>query len=149
MMEQLKIKTSCISVICVCLRNAPQIILMVRLLHNREKMKGNEPLLSYRKSINLSSSSPQPPDVLPCSPALIVLAVLSLLRTCSGDTSSSAGCGGVSRNVIASGKVQKCALEALTSLSSSPGKAVCQCEMIYSSWRWSPQYIYIYIKEVI
>ncbi|GAA6229619.1 BRCA1-associated ATM activator 1 [Lates japonicus] len=91
MVEQLKTKTPCISMICVCLTNTSQIILM-------------------------------PPDVLPCPPVLIVTAVLSLLRICSGDSSClSAGCAEVFRNVIGSGKVQKCALEALTGLSSSPG----------------------------
>ncbi|XP_042341259.1 BRCA1-associated ATM activator 1 isoform X3 [Plectropomus leopardus] len=62
-----------------------------------------------------------PSDVLPCPPVLIVTAVLSLLRICSGLSSSSSGCIKVCRNVIGSGKVQKCALEALTALSSSPG----------------------------
>nr|XP_046227796.1 BRCA1-associated ATM activator 1 isoform X2 [Scatophagus argus] len=89
LLEQLKSKTSCISIICVCLTNTPQITLM-------------------------------PSDVLPCPPHLIVTAVLSLLKTCSG-IPSSAGCGEVCRNVIGCGKVQKCALEALTALSSSPG----------------------------
>ncbi|XP_022593795.1 BRCA1-associated ATM activator 1 [Seriola dumerili] len=89
--EQLKSKTPCISIICVCLTNTPQITLV-------------------------------PPDLLPCPPAVIVTAVVSLLRICSGDSSSSpAGCPEVFRNVIGSGKVQKSALEALTGLSSSPG----------------------------
>ncbi|XP_059183243.1 BRCA1-associated ATM activator 1 isoform X2 [Centropristis striata] len=87
--EQLKSKTCCISMICVSLTNTPQITLM-------------------------------PPDVLPCPQALIVSAVLSLLKICSGvSSSSSTGCSEVCRNVISSGKVQKCALEALTALSSS------------------------------
>ncbi|XP_044203361.1 BRCA1-associated ATM activator 1 isoform X1 [Thunnus albacares] len=92
MVEQLKNKTSCISMICICLTNTPQITLM-------------------------------PPDVLlTCPPVSVVLAVLSLLRICSGDSSSSStGCREVYRNVIGSGKVQKCALEALTALGSSPG----------------------------
>ncbi|XP_031165470.1 BRCA1-associated ATM activator 1 isoform X2 [Sander lucioperca] len=89
--EQLKSKTSCISMICVCLTNTPQITLT-------------------------------PPGVLPCPPVLIVTAVVSLLRICSGSSSSSStGCSEVCRNVIGSGKVQKCALEALTALNSSPG----------------------------
>ncbi|XP_044047502.1 BRCA1-associated ATM activator 1 isoform X2 [Siniperca chuatsi] len=91
MEEQLKSKTSCVSVICVCLTNTPQITL-------------------------------KPSGVLPCPPVLIVTAVLSLLSICSGvSSSSSAGCSEVCRNVIGSGKVQKCALEALTALSCSPG----------------------------
>ncbi|KAM9362562.1 integrator complex assembly factor BRAT1 [Symphorus nematophorus] len=89
MVEQLKSKTSCISVICVSLTNTPQITLM-------------------------------PSDVVPCPPDLIITAVLSLLKICSG-VSSSTGCSEVCRNVIGSGKVQKCALEALTALSSGPG----------------------------
>ncbi|XP_076583605.1 integrator complex assembly factor BRAT1 isoform X1 [Chaetodon auriga] len=89
MVEQLKSKTSCIAMICVCLTNTPQIALM-------------------------------PPDVLPCPPHLIVTAVLSLLRICSG-VSSSAGCREACRNIISSGKVQKCALEALMALSCSSG----------------------------
>ncbi|XP_028450615.1 integrator complex assembly factor BRAT1 isoform X2 [Perca flavescens] len=89
--EQLKSKTSCISMICVCLTNTPQITLT-------------------------------PPGVLPCPPVLIVTAVVSLLRICSGTSSSSStGSSEVCRNVIGSGKVQKCALEALTALNSSPG----------------------------
>nr|XP_019958673.1 PREDICTED: BRCA1-associated ATM activator 1 isoform X1 [Paralichthys olivaceus] len=89
--EQLKIKTPCISMICVCLSNTPPITLM-------------------------------PPDLLPCPPVLIITAVLSLLRIGSGDcSSSSSGCSEVFRNLVGSGKVQKCALEVLTGLSSSPG----------------------------
>ncbi|XP_068445244.1 BRCA1-associated ATM activator 1 isoform X3 [Clinocottus analis] len=89
-MEQLECKSSCISVICVCLTNTPQITLT-------------------------------PSDVLPCPPQLIVTAVLSLLKICTGVSSSSTGCSKVCRNVIGSGKVQKCALEALTALNSSSG----------------------------
>ncbi|XP_078147128.1 integrator complex assembly factor BRAT1 isoform X2 [Centroberyx gerrardi] len=89
--EQLKSKTSCISMICVCLTNTPQITLM-------------------------------PPDFLPCPPVLIVTAVLSLLRICSGHAPSpSIGSSKACRNVIGCGKVQKCGLEALTALSTSPG----------------------------
>ncbi|XP_049427142.1 BRCA1-associated ATM activator 1 isoform X3 [Epinephelus fuscoguttatus] len=91
MAEQMKSKTSCISMTCVCLTNTPLITL-------------------------------KPSSILPCPPQLIVTAVLSLLRICSGVSfSSSAGCSEVCGNVIGSGKVQKCALEALTALSSSPG----------------------------
>ncbi|AWP05272.1 putative BRCA1-associated ATM activator 1 [Scophthalmus maximus] len=89
MVEQLKSKTTCVSMVCVCLTNTPQITLM-------------------------------PPDLLPCPLVVIVSAVLSLLRICCGD-SSSGGCAEVFRNVIGSGKVQKCALEVLACLSSSPG----------------------------
>ncbi|XP_034450863.1 BRCA1-associated ATM activator 1 isoform X3 [Hippoglossus hippoglossus] len=89
--EQLKIKTSCISMICVCLTHTPPITLMPR-------------------------------DSLPCPPVSIITAVLSLLRIVSGDSSSlSSGCSEVFRNLVGSGKVQKCALEVLTGLSSSPG----------------------------
>ncbi|XP_061737247.1 LOW QUALITY PROTEIN: BRCA1-associated ATM activator 1 [Nerophis ophidion] len=89
MAAQLKSKSAFVSLICVSLRNAPQIALM-------------------------------PPDVLPCPPASMVLAVVSLLRACSGDHSS--GCSDEAfRCLLASGKVQKCALEVLASLSSSPG----------------------------
>nr|XP_061779036.1 BRCA1-associated ATM activator 1-like [Nerophis lumbriciformis] len=89
MAAQLKSKSAFVSLICVSLRNAPQIALM-------------------------------PPDVLPCPPASIVLAVVSLLRACSGHHSS--GCSDEAfRCLLASGKVQKCALEVLASLSSSPG----------------------------
>ncbi|XP_022059424.2 BRCA1-associated ATM activator 1 isoform X3 [Acanthochromis polyacanthus] len=97
MVEQLKNKTSCISMICVCLTNTPQITLTAA-------------------------------DCLPCPPVLIVTAVLSLLRLCSGDfsssSSSSSSCRDVSRNIIGSSKVQKCALEALIALSGSPGVEV-------------------------
>uniref|UniRef100_A0A3Q3A105 BRCA1-associated ATM activator 1 n=1 Tax=Kryptolebias marmoratus TaxID=37003 RepID=A0A3Q3A105_KRYMA len=59
----------------------------------------------------------QAPDCLPCSPAEIVSAVLSVLRLCSGDSpSSSPGCAEVLRNVTGSGRVQKCALDALSAL---------------------------------
>ncbi|XP_070838433.1 BRCA1-associated ATM activator 1 [Chaetodon trifascialis] len=97
MVEQLKSKTSCIAMICVCLTNTPQMALM-------------------------------PPDVLPCPPHLIVTAVLSLLRICSG-VSSSAGCREACRNIISSGKVQKCALEALTALSCSSGAQEKICDV--------------------
>ncbi|MEQ2214466.1 hypothetical protein XENOCAPTIV_008316, partial [Xenoophorus captivus] len=51
----------------------------------------------------------------------IVSAVLSLLKLCCGDTSSSsAGCVGVFRFVTGSSKVQKCSMEALSALSKSP-----------------------------
>ncbi|XP_026159148.1 integrator complex assembly factor BRAT1 isoform X2 [Mastacembelus armatus] len=89
--EHLKSKTSCISMICVSLTNTPQITLMSA-------------------------------GCLPCPPVLIATAVLLLLRVCNGHIpSSSTGCTEVFRNVIGSGKVQKCALEALATLNSSPG----------------------------
>nr|XP_020469966.1 BRCA1-associated ATM activator 1 isoform X2 [Monopterus albus] len=91
MVEQLKSKTLCIPVVCVSLTSSPQITLM-------------------------------PADFLPCPPVTIVTAVLSLLRVCSGHVSSSCtGCTEVFRNVIGSGKVQRCALDALTAFSCSPG----------------------------
>ncbi|XP_051941114.1 BRCA1-associated ATM activator 1 isoform X2 [Hippocampus zosterae] len=96
MTAQLKNKSMFISMICVCLRNAPQVALM-------------------------------PPGILPCHPAMIVLSVVTLLRICSGDasTSSSSSLDGykneVYRCIVSSGKVQKSALEALASLSSSTG----------------------------
>ncbi|XP_067355227.1 BRCA1-associated ATM activator 1 isoform X2 [Channa argus] len=90
-MEYLKHKTSCISMLCVSLANTPKITQM-------------------------------PADVLPCPPGVIVTAVLSLLGICSGYTSlSHTGCNVVFRNIIGSGKVQKCALETLTALSCCPG----------------------------
>ncbi|KAM9770157.1 integrator complex assembly factor BRAT1 isoform 1-T1 [Menidia menidia] len=90
MVEQLKTKTSCISMICLSLTNAPQIALLA-------------------------------PDCRPCAPALILTAVLSLLRMCSGDTTtSSPGCFEVFRNITGCGKAQKCALDALSALSSCP-----------------------------
>ncbi|CAJ1053973.1 BRCA1-associated ATM activator 1 [Xyrichtys novacula] len=58
------------------------------------------------------------PDLLPCPPASVTSTVLSVLRLCSG---ASSGCNEVCRNVIGSRKVQKCALDALTALSSSAG----------------------------
>lgn len=61
-----------------------------------------------------------------CPPDSIVSAVLSVLKICRG-FSSPADCREVSRNVIGSSKVQKCALEALTALSNSPGKYLCMC----------------------
>uniref|UniRef100_UPI0037E88896 BRCA1-associated ATM activator 1 n=1 Tax=Semicossyphus pulcher TaxID=241346 RepID=UPI0037E88896 len=70
---------------------------------------------------NTPHITPLPSDILPCPPAFIVTAVLSLLQVCSGVSSSSSGCSEVCRNVISGAKVQKCALEALTCLSSSPG----------------------------
>uniref|UniRef100_A0A3Q3IS08 BRCA1-associated ATM activator 1 n=1 Tax=Monopterus albus TaxID=43700 RepID=A0A3Q3IS08_MONAL len=69
----------------------------------------------------------QPADFLPCPPVTIVTAVLSLLRVCSGHVSSSCtGCTEVFRNVIGSGKVQRCALDALTAFSCSPGLSTCE-----------------------
>ncbi|XP_029909512.1 integrator complex assembly factor BRAT1 [Myripristis murdjan] len=89
--ELLKSKTSCISMLCVSLMNTPQITLM-------------------------------PPDFLPCPPVTVVTAVLSLLRICSGHApSSSIGSSKTCRNIIGNGKVQRCGLEALTALSTSPG----------------------------
>ncbi|XP_076003933.1 integrator complex assembly factor BRAT1 isoform X3 [Genypterus blacodes] len=91
MTEQLKIKASCVSLLCVCLTNAPQIALM-------------------------------PQDVLPCAPVSLVTALLSLLRISSGQDAPSPGhCKDVGRNVIGSGKLQKCSLDALTALCNSPG----------------------------
>ncbi|XP_074553824.1 integrator complex assembly factor BRAT1 isoform X2 [Halichoeres trimaculatus] len=91
MAEHLKRKTSCISVMCTCLSTAANITLL-------------------------------PSGLLPCPPALIIPAVLSLLRICSGISSTPiSGCSETCRNVIGSGKVQKCALEALTSLSCNRG----------------------------
>uniref|UniRef100_A0A3B5ABH3 BRCA1-associated ATM activator 1 n=1 Tax=Stegastes partitus TaxID=144197 RepID=A0A3B5ABH3_9TELE len=120
MVEQLKSKTSCISVICVCLTNTPQISLTVSV--GGESSRENAGCISHAQR-HYSASLPQAADCLPCPPALTVTAVLSLLRLCGGDSSSSsAGCSQVYTNVIGSGKVQKCALEALAALSGSPGK---------------------------
>ncbi|XP_028261952.1 integrator complex assembly factor BRAT1 isoform X2 [Parambassis ranga] len=91
MVEQLKSKTPCISVICVCLTNMPQITLLA------------------------SDCLPCPP-VLIVTAVLLVLRLCS-----GDSSSSSAGCCEVFRNIIGSGKVQKYALEALTALHSSPG----------------------------
>jgi len=128
--EQLKCKSFCISVICVCLTNTPQITLTVR-RRPEEVQRTLDVQQTNSLSLSLSLSS-QPSGNLPCPPQLIVTAVLSLLRICSGASSSpssssspSTGCSEVSRNVIGSGKVQKCALEALTALSSSPGNTEC------------------------
>ncbi|KAM7009330.1 integrator complex assembly factor BRAT1 [Tautogolabrus adspersus] len=89
--DHLTNKTSCTSLICICLTNTSHITLL-------------------------------PSGLLPCPPTLIITAVLSLMRICRGvSTSSSSGCSEVCRNVIGSGKVQKCALEALTFLSNNPG----------------------------
>ncbi|CAF92735.1 unnamed protein product [Tetraodon nigroviridis] len=99
MVEHLKSKPACISMICVSLTHAPQITDM-------------------------------PCDMVSCPPDSVVSAVLSVLKICSG-FSPPADSRRVSRNVIGSSKVQKCALEALTALSASPdltaavGKRVC------------------------
>ncbi|XP_040892235.1 BRCA1-associated ATM activator 1 [Toxotes jaculatrix] len=89
--EQLKTKTSCISMICVCLANSPQITLMPPDL------------------------LPCPPVLI----VTAVLSLLRICG--GDSCSSSTGCTEVFRNVIGSGKVQKSALEALTGLSSTPG----------------------------
>ncbi|XP_029950057.1 BRCA1-associated ATM activator 1-like [Salarias fasciatus] len=98
--EQLKSKTSCISIICVCLSNTPQITLM-------------------------------DPECVPCPPPVIVAAVVSSLRLCSGDSSSSpAGCSEAFRNIVGNKKVQKCGLEALIGLTNCPGVKVKLNEVI-------------------
>uniref|UniRef100_A0A3P9JAS9 BRCA1-associated ATM activator 1 n=1 Tax=Oryzias latipes TaxID=8090 RepID=A0A3P9JAS9_ORYLA len=62
----------------------------------------------------------QAPDCRPCPPAVVVAAVLALLRLCRGLSPPSLnGCVAVFRNVTGSGKVQKCALEALSMLQKS------------------------------
>lgn len=71
----------------------------------------------------LSLFSHQPSDILPCPPGHIVSAVLSVLKLARG-MSTRAGSGELSRNILHCGRVQKCALEALIALSSSPGKNV-------------------------
>ncbi len=123
-MEELKRKSSCVSMICVCLTNSPQITLMVR--HNTTQRRENwSKVFLYVTKTKITISlffSPQPSGVLPCPPDLVVTAVLLLLKLCSG-TSSSTGCSEVNRNIIGSGRVQKSALEALTALSSCPGKS--------------------------
>ncbi|XP_028314827.1 integrator complex assembly factor BRAT1 isoform X2 [Gouania willdenowi] len=91
MAAQLQNKSSCISIICTCLTNSPLITVL-------------------------------DPSFLPCSLDVIISSILLMLRLCSGDTLSvSSGCSGAVRNVIGSSKVKKCALEALMSVSSSPG----------------------------
>lgn len=113
MTEELKRKTCCVSMICVSLTNVPQVGCTERW------RTGVPPRLG-----SLFSSLPsQAPDCLPCSLHDVVSAVLSLLRLCSGDSSSSLPvCAEVLRNVTGSGRVQKCALDALAALSSSSGK---------------------------
>uniref|UniRef100_A0A3B3TSR8 BRCA1 associated ATM activator 1 n=1 Tax=Poecilia latipinna TaxID=48699 RepID=A0A3B3TSR8_9TELE len=136
--EQLKRK-SCISMICVCLSNIPQITLMLSLFHV--------------ETVILGSIPPQASDCLPCPQRLIVTAVLLLLRLCCVDSSSSsAGCVEVVRFITGNSKVQKCALEALLVLSKSP-EVLPGCDKVgaclsrsvlhhrpaqrrYSSWIW-------------
>lgn len=77
----------------------------------------------------LSLFSHQPSDVLPCPPGHIVTAVLSVLKLASG-MSTPAASGELSRNIMHCGRVQKCALEALIALSSSPGKIVLQQQSV-------------------
>ncbi|XP_049575311.1 BRCA1-associated ATM activator 1 isoform X2 [Syngnathus scovelli] len=96
MAAQLKNKKAFISMICSCLRKAPEVALM-------------------------------PHDVLPCAPAVIVLSVVALLRMCSGDTLTSSWPSLNGRRnedfrcLVSSGRVQISALNALASLSASPG----------------------------
>uniref|UniRef100_A0A672GJ45 BRCA1-associated ATM activator 1 n=1 Tax=Salarias fasciatus TaxID=181472 RepID=A0A672GJ45_SALFA len=60
------------------------------------------------------------PECVPCPPPVIVAAVVSSLRLCSGDSSSSpAGCSEAFRNIVGNKKVQKCGLEALIGLTNS------------------------------
>uniref|UniRef100_A0A8C6TPZ2 BRCA1-associated ATM activator 1 n=1 Tax=Neogobius melanostomus TaxID=47308 RepID=A0A8C6TPZ2_9GOBI len=57
-----------------------------------------------------------PPDFLPCPLGLIVSTVVSLLHMSLGDSSASPGCAKANRFIYGNGKIQKCALEALTAL---------------------------------
>ncbi|XP_014877335.1 integrator complex assembly factor BRAT1 isoform X2 [Poecilia latipinna] len=88
--EQLKRK-SCISMICVCLSNIPQITLMA------------------------SDCLPCPQRLI------VTAVLLLLRLCCVDSSSSSAGCVEVVRFITGNSKVQKCALEALLVLSKSPG----------------------------
>uniref|UniRef100_A0A096MAF8 BRCA1-associated ATM activator 1 n=1 Tax=Poecilia formosa TaxID=48698 RepID=A0A096MAF8_POEFO len=88
--EQLKRK-SCISMICVCLSNIPQITLMA------------------------SDCLPCPQRLI------VTAILLLLRLCCVDSSSSSAGCVEVVRFITGNSKVQKCALEALLVLSKSPG----------------------------
>uniref|UniRef100_A0A672GU99 BRCA1-associated ATM activator 1 n=1 Tax=Salarias fasciatus TaxID=181472 RepID=A0A672GU99_SALFA len=63
------------------------------------------------------------PECVPCPPPVIVAAVVSSLRLCSGDSSSSpAGCSEAFRNIVGNKKVQKCGLEALIGLTNCPAR---------------------------
>ncbi|XP_017158940.1 integrator complex assembly factor BRAT1 isoform X4 [Poecilia reticulata] len=88
--EQLKRK-SCISMICVCLSNIPQITLMA------------------------SDRLPCPQRLI------VTAVLLLLRLCCVDSSSSSPGCVEVVRFITGNSKVQKCALEALLVLSKSPG----------------------------
>ncbi|XP_014834301.1 PREDICTED: BRCA1-associated ATM activator 1 isoform X1 [Poecilia mexicana] len=88
--EQLKRK-SCISMICLCLSNIPQITLMA------------------------SDCLPCPQRLI------VTAILLLLRLCCVDSSSSSAGCVEVVRFITGNSKVQKCALEALLVLSKSPG----------------------------
>ncbi|XP_054879087.1 BRCA1-associated ATM activator 1 [Poeciliopsis prolifica] len=88
--EQLKRK-SCISIICVCLSNIPQITLMA------------------------SDHLPCPQRLI------VTAVLLLLRLCCVESSSSSTGCVEVVRFITGNSKVQKCALEALLVLSKSPG----------------------------
>ncbi|XP_023190354.1 BRCA1-associated ATM activator 1 isoform X2 [Xiphophorus maculatus] len=88
--EQLKRK-SCISMICVCLSNIPQITLMA------------------------SDHLPCPQRLI------VTAVLMLLRLCCVDSSSSSAGCVEVVRFITGNSKVQKCALEALLVLSKSPG----------------------------
>ncbi|XP_043969733.1 BRCA1-associated ATM activator 1 isoform X2 [Gambusia affinis] len=88
--EQLKRK-SCISIICVCLSNIPQITLMA------------------------SDRLPCPQR------QIVTAVLMLLRLCCVDSSSSSAGCVEVVRFITGNSKVQKCALEALLVLSKSAG----------------------------
>lgn len=77
----------------------------------------------------LSLFSYQPSDILTCPPGHIVTAVLSVLKLASGMLPP-AGSGELSRHIMHCGRVQKCALEALIALGSSPGKYVRQQQTV-------------------
>lgn len=118
----MKSKSSCISMVCVSLTNAPQVTNTVRLSSHGRIISLSE--RHFRSFQSLSRFSLQPSDALSCRPDSVVAAVLSTLKICAG-SSSPAARSEVSRNIIGSSRVQRCALEALAAFVNSPGKCLC------------------------
>lgn len=138
LLEELRSKSSCVSILCLCLRNVPTITAMVRAEPPvvTQQVKGLVSSLSHPLSL---SPPPQPPHLLPAPPDAVVAAVLWLLRISSGDGVTSNGRTEVFKNIVGSSKVQKCALEALTAFSCSPGRTSCSMTSLKSGCSQSGQ----------
>ena len=133
--EQLNSKSTCVSLLSVCLSCTQTLTHTVththsQTLYNTALLPDTHTVMQLRVGVCVC---PQVPDYLPTPAVSVVISVMSLLRICGGHAPSPIGSGKAScsepigrnkacGNLIGCSKIQRCGMDALANLSSCPGK---------------------------